>query len=145
MKKTKDCLHLQWESFPYLVVSKIIYLGTKTKYSWDLNKGNIWIVNFLLSGIQMVVWYSDHHSDTGPVFKWRSEYLTKFSLVFKWHTNNGPFGDWTNLDQLNTRLVGYSDPTVQYREKQWSESQTLSNKNEEHFKAPWKSDFPKAR
>ena len=33
----------------------------------------------------MVVWYSDHHLNTGLVFKWQSEYPTKFSLGFKWH------------------------------------------------------------
>ena len=73
------------------------------------------MVNFHLSGIQMsgiqvVVQYSDHHSNTGPVFKWRSEYRTKSSPVFKWHSNNGPFGDHTTFNHLNTRLVRYSDP-----------------------------------
>ena len=62
---------------------------------------NIWIMNFHLSviqmsDIQMVVWYSDHHSNTG--------------LVFKWHSNNWPFGDRTTFDHSNTRLVQYSDP-----------------------------------
>ena len=41
-----------------------------------------------MSGIQMVVRYSDHHLITGPVFKWNS--------------NNGPFGDWTTFDHSNT-------------------------------------------
>ena len=72
-------------------------------------------MNFHLSGIQMssiqmVVQYSDHHLDTGLVFKWWSEYWTKFSPVFKWHSNNRPFGDLTAFDHLNTRLVRYSDP-----------------------------------
>ena len=80
-----------------------------------LNNGNIWVTNFHLSGIQMsgiqmVVRYSDHHANTGPVFKWWSEYWTKFSRVFKWHSNNGSFGDRTIFDHLNTRLVRYSDP-----------------------------------
>ena len=40
-----------------------------TFYSGDLNNehlnnGNIWITNFYLSGIQMVVRYSNHHSNT---------------------------------------------------------------------------------
>ena len=84
-----------WPSFPW-----------KNTYSGDLNNehlnnGNIWITNFHLSGIQMsgiqmVVGYSDHHLNTGP--------------VFKWHSNNRPFGDRTTIDHLNTRLVQYSDP-----------------------------------
>ena len=40
-----------------------------------------------MSGIQMVVWYSDHHLITSLVFKWWSEYHSKFSPVFKWHSN----------------------------------------------------------
>ena len=89
-------------------------------YSGDLNNehlknGNIWITNIYLSGIQMfgiqmVVRYSDHHSNTGPVFKWCSEYRTKFSPVFKWNSSNWPFGDQTTYDHSNTRLVQYSDP-----------------------------------
>ena len=51
---------------------------------------NIWITTFYLSGIQMVVWYSDNHLNNGRVFKQWSEYQTKFSLIFKWHLNNGP-------------------------------------------------------
>ena len=39
-----------------------------------------------MSGIQVVVWYSDHH------------------------LNNGPVGDLTTFDHLNTRLVRDSDP-----------------------------------
>ena len=38
------------------------------------------------------------------------EYRTKFSPVFKWHSNNGPFGDRKTFDHLNTRLVWNSDP-----------------------------------
>ena len=30
--------------------------------------------------------------------------------VFKWHSNNGSFGDQTSFDHLNTRLARYSDP-----------------------------------
>ena len=63
-----------------------------------------------MSGIQMVVGYSDHHSNTGPVLKWWSEYNTKFSPVFKWHLNNGQFGDRTTFDHSKARLVRYSDP-----------------------------------
>ena len=71
-------------------------------------------MNFHLSGIQMLgtqilVQYSDHHLNTGPEFKWWSEYWTKLSLVFKWHLNKGSFGDRTTTDHLNTRLVWYSD------------------------------------
>ena len=54
---------------------------------------------------------SDHHLfNNGPVFKWWSEYQTKFSPVFKWHSNNGPFDDHTTFDHSNTRIVQYSDP-----------------------------------
>ena len=56
-------------------------LSQSLVYSGDLNNGNIWITNFHLSGIQMVVRYSDHHLNTGPVFKWWSEYQTKFSKL----------------------------------------------------------------
>ena len=34
------------------------------------------------------------------------------SPVFKWHSNNGPFSNWTTFDHLNTRLVRYSDPPL---------------------------------
>ena len=77
---------------------------------WDLNNGNIWIMNFYLSGIQMVVGYSDYHSNTNPVFKWWSKCQTKFGPVFKWHSNTGLFSDQTTFDHLNTRLVRYSNP-----------------------------------
>ena len=90
------------------------------KYSGDLknehlNNGNISIKNFYLSGIQMsgiqkVIWYSEHHLNTIPVFKWWSEYQTKLNPVFKWHSNTGPINDRTTLDHLNTRLVWYPDP-----------------------------------
>ena len=40
------------------------------------------------SGIQMVVPYLDHHSNTGG--------------LFKWHSNNGPFGNQTTFDHFNT-------------------------------------------
>ena len=48
-----------------------------------LNNRNICITNFYLSGIQMygiqmVVWILGHHLDTDSVFKWGSEYRTKF-------------------------------------------------------------------
>ena len=49
-----------------------------------------------MSGIQMVVQYSDHHLDTGP--------------LFKWHLNAGPFSVQTTFKPSNTRLVQYSDP-----------------------------------
>ena len=65
----------------------------KTMHNGDLNNEqlnnrNIQIMNLCLSGIQMsgilmVIRYSDHHSNTVPVFKWWSEYPTKFSPVFK--------------------------------------------------------------
>ena len=71
---------------------------------------NFYLSGIQMSGIQMVVQYSDPHLNTDPVFKWWSEYQTKLSTGFKWHSNNGPFGDRTNFDHLNTRLVGYSDP-----------------------------------
>ena len=58
----------------------------------------------------MVVRYSDQHLNTGPVFKCRSEYWTKFSLVFKWHPNTGPLDDQRAIYHANTRLVRYSDP-----------------------------------
>ena len=58
----------------------------------------------------MVVWYSDHHWNTGPVFKWWSEYWSKFSPVFKWHTNIEPLGHQTTFNHSNTRLVWRSDP-----------------------------------
>ena len=32
------------------------------------------------------------------------------SVLFKWHSNNGPFSDWTTFDYMNTILVQYSDP-----------------------------------
>ena len=93
---------------------------TNILYSGDLKNRNIWITNFYMSGIQMsgiqmfgiqmVVQYSDHHLNTGPVFKWCSEHRTKFCPVFKWHLSNRPFGDQTTFDHLNTRLVRYSDP-----------------------------------
>ena len=41
-----------------------------------------------------------------------TEYRTKYSPVFKWHSTTGPFGNQTTLDHSNTRLVQYSDPTV---------------------------------
>ena len=47
---------------------------------------------------------------SGPVFKWWSEYQSKFSPVFKWNSNNRPFGDQTIFKHSNTRLVRYSDP-----------------------------------
>ena len=52
-------------------------------------------MNFYLSGIQMsviqmVVQHSDHHSNAILVFKWWSEYRTKFIPVFKWHLNTRP-------------------------------------------------------
>ena len=67
------------------VVSR--YVQNFIVYSGDLNNdhlnnGNIWITNFHLSGIQMVGQYLDHHSNTGPVFKWWSEYRTKY-ILFK--------------------------------------------------------------
>ena len=39
-----------------------------------------------------------------------SEDQTEFSPVFKWHFKNGPLGDQTTFDHLNTRLVQESDP-----------------------------------
>ena len=47
-------------------------------------------VNIKISGIEMVIRYSDQHSNTGPVFKLWYEYQSKFSPVFKWHANRGP-------------------------------------------------------
>ena len=71
-------------------------------YSGDLNNkhlnSNLSLVRIQMSGIQMVVWYSDHHLNTGLVFKWQSEYWTKFSPVFKWHSNKGHLA----IGQLST-------------------------------------------
>ena len=61
--------------------------------------------------IQIVAWYSDHHLNAGPVFKWCSEYWTKFCQVFKWHSNTGLFSNQTAFDHLNNRLVYNSDPS----------------------------------
>ena len=52
-----------------------------------------------MSGIQMLVQYTDQYEDR-----------TKFSSVIKWHLNTGPFCDQTTFNHSNTRLVGYSDP-----------------------------------
>ena len=80
-------------------------------YSKDLNNEHLNDKLLIqMSSIQMVVWYSDHHLNTALVFKWCSEYRTKFSPVFIWHSNNGPFRYRTAFDHLNTRLVQYSDP-----------------------------------
>ena len=65
-----------------------------------------------MSGILMVVKYSDHHLNTIPTFIWASEHWTKFSPVFKWHSNTRPLAYRTTSDHLNTGLVGYSDPPV---------------------------------
>ena len=96
------------------------YFFKNLYYSGDLNNkhlnnGSIWIMKFYLSGIhvsgihvsgiQMVVGYSDHHSIPVPVFKWWSEYRTKFSPVFKWHLTNRSFSDQTTFNHPNTRLV----------------------------------------
>ena len=62
----------------------------------DIQMSGIQMSGIQMSSIQMVGWYTDHHSNTGP--------------VFKWHSNNGPFGDWTTFDHSNTRLVQYLDP-----------------------------------
>ena len=84
---------------------------------------NIWITNFYLFAIQM--------SDNCPVFKWHL-YGGQNCLVFRcpvmsviqaliWivdnfvrHSDhnliNRPFDDWTNVHDLNTRQVRYSDP-----------------------------------
>ena len=60
--------------------------------SKHLNNGNIWIKNFYVTSIQMIVRFS------------------KFSLVFIWQSINGGFWDLTTFDHLNTRLVRYLDP-----------------------------------
>ena len=59
-----------------------------------------------MSGIWMAVQYSAHQSNTGPVFIWWSEYLTKFGPVFKWC----PLGDRTTFYHLKYRPIWYSDP-----------------------------------
>ena len=51
-------------------------------------------------------------SESGPVFKWWSEYLS-FNQMVIWipnyhgtgHLNSKPFDDWTNPPDLNTKLV----------------------------------------
>ena len=43
-----------------------------------------------MSGVQMIVQYSDHHLST--------------SCVFKWYSNTGPSGERTSLDHSNTGL-----------------------------------------
>ena len=59
----------------------------------------------------LLVRYSDvRYSNGSWVFRPPFEYRTKFSPVFKWHLNNGPFGDQTTFDHINSRLVQYSDP-----------------------------------
>ena len=87
----------------------------ESTYSGDLNNRNIWIIDFYLSGIQMscvqkVVQHSDHHLNTGPLFKRWSENQIKFSPVFERHSNTRLFGDEAAFNHLNTRLVQYSDP-----------------------------------
>ena len=87
----------------------------RKQFSGDLNNKNIWITNFHLYGIQMssnqmVVQYLDPHSNTGLVFKCWSQYQTKFSPAFKWHSNTGLLGNRTTFDNLNNWLVPYSDP-----------------------------------
>ena len=62
-----------------------------------------------MSSIQMVVRYLDHHLDTRLVFKWWSEYQTKYNLVFKSHFNTRLFGNRTTFNNSKTRLVQYSD------------------------------------
>ena len=54
-------------------------------YSEDLNNRNVWLTNsnFYLSGMRLQ--YSDHHANTGLVFKWWWENQTKYSPVLvKW-------------------------------------------------------------
>ena len=67
---------------------------------------NFYLFGIQMSGILMVVGYSDHYLNTGPLYKWWSE----FSWVFKWHLNTGPFSYRAIFDHLNTRMVWYSDP-----------------------------------
>ena len=52
----------------------------------------IWITNI------WIMETSEKPTFTCPVFKWWSEYRTKFSPEFKWHLNYGPFGDRTIPD-----------------------------------------------
>ena len=71
-----------------------------------------------MSSIQMAIWYSHHHFNTGLVFKWWPEYQTKYRLVFRWHLNTGPFGDSTTFDQLNTKPdLHYIKDIVSFRTK----------------------------
>ena len=61
-------------------------------YSGDLN--NEHLNNEFLLVRYSDVWYLNGSSVFRPPF----EYRTKFSPVFKWHSNNGPFGDRTTFD-----------------------------------------------
>ena len=56
-----------------------------------------------MSGIKMLIQY--YRQPSGLVLKWWSENQTKYSPLFKWHLNTGPFGDRTTINNLNTRLV----------------------------------------
>ena len=51
---------------------------------------NFYLFGVHMSGIKMVVQYSDHH------------------------LNNGPFGDLTTFNHSNTQLVRYSDPNCTF-------------------------------
>ena len=82
----------------------------------------IWIANFYLFLIQMVfysdAWYNgNRHLNSGPVFKWWSEYRSINQMVI-WILNyhgtgppkSKPFDERINPHDLNTELVCYSDP-----------------------------------
>ena len=44
------------------------------------------------------------------------------SAVFKWHLNNGPFGNRTTFDHLHVRLVQHSDPHCMRNKGLWLNS-----------------------
>ena len=101
--KVKTTTHVEWEktslSNTYLLICNLqlnicirwlkTVLLSYAKYRTLSTVGiwNIWIMNFYLASIHIVVRYSDHHSNIGQVFKWWAEYQSKFSLVFKWYLN----------------------------------------------------------
>ena len=68
--------------------SHICYLPTHFARRGIMETSEKWTFNCLV--------FSCH------VFKWWSENQTRFSPVFKWHSNTGPFGDQTSFDHLNT-------------------------------------------
>ena len=102
-----------WNLSPWLgkqcrTLNEIFYLIYKLAHTVGIFTANMWITNFYLSSIHMVVLYSDHHSNTCPVFKCWSEYWTKFSIAngpdFECHLNSGLIFEWFSQDGIHFEL-----------------------------------------